>query len=239
MAQLLRAVAVAGGGTSVLWWLTSQQTAATITQPFEAPYFDVPATLPQAWPVDDVANDYMVKTRGGSVTQDVATVAAGACLWWAARADVSSRSACKTMPVFFTGADVNNATTHDAQQIFEHPEWIKLNYEYGRSKPSRGWYASRRPCVDGAPEPDQDCDEFPFFASEQGGPLASPTPHLQFIDSVDNQRQGRKYRAFIRNCGLRTGTPQTGLNSTGGTPFLIVPLMPALHIPTFWLCSRD
>lgn len=82
------------------------------------------------------------------------------------------------------------------------------------------------------------CDEFPFFSSEQGGPLATPTPHVQYIERIDNTRQGGFYSAFIRACELRTGTPQEGANSTGGTAFLVIPLMPALHIPTFWLCNR-
>lgn len=236
MSEVLRAVSVSG--TGVLMWLMYEHLAPTLDPPFEAPYFEVPTTMPQAWPVDDLANRYMLQTRGNDISQDDAAVAGQVCLWYAARASLS-KSACDRMPIFFTGADVNKATTHDAQQIFLHPEWIKLNYEATGTKANRSWYETQSPCVDGPPESGEQCDEFPFFASEQGGPLATPLPHLQWIDGIDNRRQGGYYGNFIQSCGLRTGTPQTGANATGGTAFLVIPLMPALHIPTFYLCNRD
>jgi hypothetical protein len=182
----------------------------------------------------------MLQTSG-LVAQEDTDVATGACLWYAARAGLNAREACTTMPIFFTGADVNSATTHDARQIFAHPEWIKLNYEVGASggKRGSGWQNTQDNCLDDPPEEDMQCDEFPFFASEQGGPLARSTPHVQYIERIDNSRQGGFYSAFIRKCELRTGTPQEGANSTGGTAFLVIPLMPALHIPTFSLCNRD
>jgi len=236
MSEVLRAVSLSG--TGVLMWLMYENLAPTLDPPFEAPYFEHPTTFPQAWPVDEVADRYMVQSGGTTITQDDAGVAAGACLWWAARASVSG-SACRTMPIFFTGADVNSATTHDARQIFAYPAWVKLNYEYGTTKPGSGWQLRQDNCLADPPDEDMQCDEFPFFSSEQGGPLARPTPHVQWIQRIDNSRQGGFYSAFIRKCALTTGTPQENGNSTGGTAFLAIPLMPALHIPTFYLCNRD
>jgi len=236
MTEVLKAVGLAGNG--VLMWLMYENLAPTLDPAFEAPYFEHPTTFPQAWPVDDVADRYMVQLGGNTITQEDAGVAAGACLWWAARASVSG-SACRSMPVFFTGADVNSATTHDARQIFAYPAWVKLNYEYGTTKPGSGWQLRQDNCLADPPEEDMQCDEFPFFSSEQGGPLARPTPHVQWIQRIDNSRQGGFYSAFIRKCALTTGTPQENANSTGGTAFLVIPLMPALHIPTFYLCNRD
>ena len=238
MEEVLRAVSLAG--TGVLSYLLYEKTAATLDPPFEAPDFDFPVTFPQPWPVGDISDSYMIQTRALN-SQDETDVATGACLWWAARAGLNAREACTTMPIFFTGADVNKATTHDAQQIFAHPEWVKLNYEVGESggKRGSGWQNGEDNCIPDPPERGMQCDEYPFFASEQGGPLARPTtPHVQYIEAIDNSRQGGFYSQFIRLCGLRTGTPQTGLNATGGTAFLVIPLMPALHIPTFYLCNR-
>ncbi len=236
--EVLRAVSLAGAG--VLSYLLYEKTAATLDPPFEAPHYYLPVTFPQPWPVGDISDSYMVQTRGKN-SQDDTDVATGACLWYAARAGLNAREACTSMPIFFPGADTNSATTHDARQIFLHPEWVQLNYEVGESggKRGSGWQNSQPGCRDVEHTRDEQCDEYPFFASEQGGPLARPTtPHVQYIDRIDNSRQGGFYSNFIRTCELRTGTPQTGLNSTGGTPFLVIPLMPALHIPTFYLCNR-
>lgn len=239
MSEVLRAVSLSG--TGVLMWLMYEQLAPTLDPPFQAPDFEFPVTFPQPWPVDEIANSYMLQARGNTITQDDAITATGACLWWAARASLS-RSACDRMPIFFTGADVNKATTHDAQQIFLHPEWVKLNYEARAAKADhdRDWYLRTDYCADEPHEDSEQCDEFPFYASEQGGPLArNPPVHLQYINGIDNVRQGGFYGNFIQSCGLRTGTPQEGANATGGTAFLVIPLMPALHIPTFYLCNRD
>jgi hypothetical protein len=240
MEEVLRAVALTGGG--VLSYLLYEKTAATMDPAFEAPHFYLPVTFPQPWPVGDISDSYMIQTRGQNA-QDDTDVATGACLWWAARAGLNAREACTTMPIFFTGADVNNATTHDAQQIFAHPEWVKLNYEYGTGKAAvqnRYWYTRERPCTDTPPDEEDQCDEYPFWASEQGGPLASPlTPHLQWVNGIDNVRQGSKYAGFISKCGLRSGTSSETANASGGTAFLVIPLMPALHIPTFSVCNRD
>jgi hypothetical protein len=237
MEEVLRAVSLAGGGA--LSYLLYEKTAATLDPPFEAPDFEFPVTFPQPWPVIDIADSYMLQTRG-LVAQEDTDVATGACLWYAARAGLNAREACSSMPIFFTGADVNKATTHDAQQIFAHPEWVKLNYEASGAKDDRYWYTRTDYCENEPHERDEQCDEFPFFATEQGGPLArTPPVHLQYVDGIDNVRQGGKYGNFITSCGLRTGTPQRGANAIGGTAFLVIPLMPALHIPTFYLCNRD
>jgi hypothetical protein len=238
--EVLRAVSLAG--TGVLMWLMYDHLLPTLNPAFEEPDFEFPVTFPQPWPIDDIADRYMIQARGTIITQDDAIIATGACLWWAARASLS-RSACDRTPIFFTGADVNKATTHDARQIFAHPEWVKLNYEYGRGKEAvqdRDWYKRLRPCTEDPPEVGDQCDEYPFWASEQGGPFARPlTPHLQWVNGIDNVRQGLRYGNFIVGCGLRSGTSYPDANATGGTAFLVIPLMPALHVPTFYVCNRD
>ena len=63
-------------------------------------------------------------------------------------------------------------------------------------------------------DPTQQCDEYPFFATEQGG----------------------TYSRFTELCGLRTGTPQVGGNSVGGSPFLGIPVPPAAGVPSWYGC---
>lgn len=120
-----------------------------------------------------------------------------------------------------------------------------LAYERPRGKPGRGtWYVNIEPCRSNEPAiTGEDCDEYPFFSTEQGGPLASQrapftTPDLAPVDSGDNQAQGRLLRRFYHNirCPLATGVAVSGENALGGTPFLVVPI-PAVGVPAGWLCN--
>jgi hypothetical protein len=73
----------------------------------------------------------------------------------------------------------------------------------------------------------QDCDEFPFYSSQQGGGLAVPTPSLKAIDGVQNQLQGSKYWSFLSDCHVRDGDP-----------FLVVPVhASATTVPTLRVCN--
>ncbi|HXE44087.1 MAG TPA: hypothetical protein VN635_02705 [Conexibacter sp.] len=244
MTALLQAVAAAGTGTTaVLWWLEHQATVQQLSPAWPTtpwPDAQVPAIpdLPQVWQgaVMNLADHYMLQANG-NLAQTAAETIAAACLWDASRI-TNGLEACRTMPVFVTGSDVAEATDHDLEAITAHPEWAMLNYEASRAKNgSRSWYDSVAPCnSDG--DAGQQCDEYPFWASEQGGPLAPITPSLRYIDGDDNVLQGSRYGSFVQSCGLRTGTPQEGANAVGGTAFLVVPLPSALGIPSTWLCNR-
>jgi hypothetical protein len=245
MTALLQAVAAAGTGTTaVLWWLEHQQTIQVLSPDWPTtpwPDAQVPAIpdLPQVWQgaVINLADHYMLQANG-DLAQTAAEAIAAACLWNASRI-TDGLDACRTLPVFVTGSDVAEATDHDVEAIVTHPQWAKLNYEASGAKTgSHSWVNSVEPCDVETPR-GQQCDEYPFWASEQGGPLATPTPHLRFIDAGDNTLQGTRYSSFITICGLRTGTPQEGANSTGGTAFLVVPLASGLGIPSYTrLCNR-
>lgn len=67
---------------------------------------------------------------------------------------------------------------------------------------------------------------YPYYASMQSGPYASIYPSLEYIAAKDNSEQGARYGNFIVACKLSTGDP-----------FLVVPLAPALGIPTARLCN--
>lgn len=170
------------------------------------------------------------EVAAGRLAPVAALVVADNCLFYAGRHPASAgvpadRVLCQTTPIFSSGADVPEATDHDIAAQTLVPAWAMLHYEEASSKlGSRTWYESQPACQN--PEPGQQCDEFPFWATLEGGGDADPLPSLQLIDGEDNERQGGLYGAFVAKCRLQTGHT-----------FLSVPLPPATGIPTTSLCN--
>jgi len=244
MTALLQAVAAAGTGTTaVLWWLEHQATVQVLSPDWPTtpwPDAQVPAIddLPQVWQgaVINLADYYKLQARGQAWTQAAAEAIAAACLWNASRI-TDGLEACRSLPIFITGADVAEATEHDIEAIVGNPQWVKLNYEYGRGKEAyqnRNWYIGQGACR-ADPDEGQQCDEYPFWASEQGGPAAFPTPSLRYIDARDNGLQGLRYGSFVTSCRLVSGDPPVSGNARGGSTFLVIPVP---VVPTDWLCNR-
>jgi hypothetical protein len=243
MTALLQAVAVAGTGTTgVLWWLEHQGTVQQLSLPTipwqdtEVPPIDA---LPQVWQgaVINLADYFKTQARGRDWPQATAEAVAAACLWNASRASLDGLETCRSLPIFITGADAAEATEHDIEAIAWNPGWVKLNYEYGRGKEAyqdRDWYTSESACQ-ASHDADEQCDEYPFWASEQGGPAGVPTPRLRYIDEDDNQWQGSRYGSFTLSCRLVSGDPPESGNASGGTAFLVIPVP---VVPTDWLCNR-
>jgi hypothetical protein len=142
---------------------------------------------------------------------------------------------CKGLPIFVSGADVREATNHDLAALgwpiddpwmgnqAVNPGWVMLSYRPASQNPSYpGWKNNLWPCTQ--KQPGQNCDEFPFYATQQGGGQADPLPNLEPIDGPQNQQQGSFYSAFLSNCGILSGStpPQ----------FLVVPVLPQSSIPT-------
>lgn len=250
VAQFLADLAAAGYGTAVVWWTLHQLTGpeGTILAPDLAPEPNPlgagtslpPATLPPVWGIDDLVIDVMeLELNSGN---DEASVRVGmiSCVWYVSAApSFGSDPAqdCRTRPIFLSGSDVASATTHDIEALTGNAAWAQLNYERGATKPGQGWYSSLYPCVTPAPS-GMSCDEYPFFASEQGGGASTPLPSLKYIDSAENSRQGGKYGNFVVACHLATGTPGPSGLSTGGDAFLAIPISPSLNIETFRLCNE-
>lgn len=134
---------------------------------------------------------------------------------------------CSTKPIFMSGrADVPEATEHDTEALASNPAWVQLNYRPAAQNPSsRTWYASDPECL--AAAPGQNCDEYPFFATEQGGGAAVPRPSLKAVDGLQNQNQGRLYGSFLTVCGVENGDE-----------FLAVPVpASAPTVPTLAICN--
>lgn len=146
-------------------------------------------------------------------------------------ARTNGSSDCKTLPIFISGADVSTASEHDAKALAAVPSWARLNYESSANKeskvPNRKWYKSGPEQCPGEATAGQQCDEFPFWATQEGGPGMTPPTSLEFIHGEDNEEQGRKYGNFATSCKLAI-EPQ----------FIVIAPPPSLEIPTAYLCNK-
>jgi hypothetical protein len=144
---------------------------------------------------------------------------------------------CQTLPIFVSGNDVRAATDHDLAALGAisdpnnqgqavNPAWVELNYRPASDNPSSpSWKNSVAPCNTTTP-PGDNCDEYPFFASLQGGGQASPLPNLKYIDGAQNQLQGSRYSAFLSACAVAPGAP-----------FLVIPLPAGVAVNTLSICT--
>lgn len=71
------------------------------------------------------------QTRVGPITAEIAQVIVqhclGSALAQAASGDPASLCGGDTLPIFFTGGDVMDASAHDLAAIAGHPAWARLN----------------------------------------------------------------------------------------------------------------
>lgn len=227
---ILRAVAAAGGGTAVLWYLyeekTKEQTSPEQTEPEEAGPRPVP---PVGWPGEIGDEATVLRELNSQLESDrEARIVIKQCHRLTIRAALPT-SRCTDLPIFASGdLDVPQATKHDLEALLHYPAWVKLNYEGSVGKPGGGWYRSYPACA-GSSEIIH-CDEFPFFSTMQGGGSAKPRPSLKLIDAEQNLKQGGKLGRFYAACGVNVGA---------GKPFLNVPMPPGSNVPTLILCNGN
>ena len=123
---------------------------------------------------------------------------------------------CDDDPIYAPGTDAGQATQHRFDAITSVPLWVELHYENGTLKEQtqqRDWYNSD-PICSSKPDGTQ-CDEYPNWASEEGGGLVIPRPSLRAIPAADNKAEGDNYGAFLRKCRIAEGQsffviPQVG-----------------------------
>ncbi|EYR61882.1 hypothetical protein N866_14695 [Actinotalea ferrariae CF5-4] len=86
----------------------------------------------------------------------------------------------------------------------------------------------------------QQCDEYPFFATVQGGPAAygRTATVLQTINSDDNLAEGSAYGVMTSACGMVSATAAAGPDPGGRSDFLVVPL-PTVAVQSFFVCGRQ
>jgi hypothetical protein len=250
--DVLKKLATMAGGAGTLYWVLHYAYVSTV--PGGAPLgppASLPVTSPSApagalpapWPVDAVAGDLIAANPTAALTAAEAEELAKYCLFNASLADLDAETACRTVPIFAPGSDVSEATEHviSALTSINAPSWVKLNYEKADYKASSDtWYdnAGYTGCENIDPST-QDCDEYPFFATAQGGQFATPTPSLTPVDYRDNQLEGSYYGGFITKCNMQSGPPEApnGQAASLGDAFLVVPTPPEDGIPTLSLCN--
>ena len=225
--EVLRHVATGVGGAAALgalWYLRSQAQREmpapdTPTVPEDAPA-PRPVPLPLLSHTQDLAGTLMADNP--ALSQKAADEVAHECLFRVGRMAVNAEHECSGLPIFASGNDVPEATNHDLEALNEPygPAWVRLNYRPASETPgSRKWYLSKPECAQ--IEVGDECDEYPFWATMQGGSFGVPQPHLKPIDADDNGNQGGLYGNFVVICHMNSGDA-----------FLGIPLAPELGIPT-------
>ena len=139
---------------------------------------------------------------------DEARRAATACLAATHLAGaVATLALCKGA-VYFPGHDVQEAARNDAAGIVRNPPWAQLQYLGNAevNRPTRDWYNHPAPgiCNVGKVTGVTSCDEYPYWASAEGGP-GTPTPEVKQIDALQNSREGSQWYSFGSVCGLDKG----------------------------------
>lgn len=159
---------------------------------------------------------------------------------------------CRSLPVFASGADVEQATAWDMTALGDrlipnikpHPEWALLDYTTNTSY--SGWtsvypeteaygYAGFATSCKGLSADDTACHEFPYRSTSQGGNDRAASvwtrPFLKIInESRHNRPQGTKLSQFYGACGLYSA------QSAGSSTRFIV--TPNLVLPTLQLCNN-
>jgi hypothetical protein len=189
-------------------------------------------TNPQAAVVDEIAEALQANNPTVELTEEDAEVVASRCLDEAKEAGFDA-SDCEIEPIFAPGSDIPSATEHDLKAINSYAPWAQLNYESGAAKEEkgekRGWYKGRGDC-EGERPPGKSCDEYPYYATAQGGPGKLVEPSLEYINAMDNRLEGSYYSGFVSSCKMAE-------RGATGYAFLVTPIPPSAGVPTTSLCN--
>jgi transposase-like protein len=162
---------------------------------------------------------------------------------------------CESDHIYLPGSDHPQTTQHNWEAItginssnppHSNPAWVRLNY-YVRADdrlpvfraagftPPRRWFNGDSRC---ATAQSGGCDEYPFFASAQSGPVmvagSPPGASLKPVDPTQNSGAGGLYGVFVKACVLKYA-PDT--SQANGRPFLVVPLYFAGAPTTQKICA--
>ncbi|WP_132113430.1 NucA/NucB deoxyribonuclease domain-containing protein [Actinocrispum wychmicini] len=202
--------------------------------------------------------DY-VATRsadGWQITNAQAAEAAQACLALTARAGLVG-DPCMHDPIMLpTITDAAGAARNDYSALVDrNPSWVQLGYISNAEKGkvlARDWMNRQKYSQTKCPSPrvpaGYECDEFPFYSSNQGGAWAfdygpdSPmSTRLEMIPKDENGTEGRLLGLMYRKCGMTSGTIDASASpimTNEGSPFLTIPLVnDSVSLPnTFYVC---
>jgi hypothetical protein len=181
--------------------------------------------------VDEVKAELAVNNPNSTLTADETATVSDACVYQAAKANIDYHE-CETLPIFWTGRDLPDMAAADASSLAAYWPWTELSRATGKRS---GWYSSYCSAPDGMA-----CHEFPFLATDQGGPddqrqAGSPFPSLKPLDSGHNSQQGSFLGGFYSSCGL---TASTDPWAVPGSRFLYLALPVAGAPTTGRLCNN-
>jgi len=211
-----------------------------------------------------------VATKSGErwvITDRQAELAAQRCLDLARRGGLVG-DPCMNAPILFPSVfDAGAAALNDDAAIAGNPRWVLGNYASDAEKSkavvgARGWIDNSRYGQTKCPSPrpiDTNCDEFPFFASEQGvswdfwtGGQDSPlSTRLQIVPAAENRADGRLLGNIVSSGGCVTTSATYSANAvvnggqywgqllSNGSPFLTIPLTDAaenVDNKSFYVC---
>ncbi|GIF26088.1 hypothetical protein BJ973_003358 [Actinoplanes tereljensis] len=208
--------------------------------------------------------DYAATRTGDDrfdITDTQAELAGEVCVDLARRGGVVGFP-CLGMPILFpTAYDARGAAVNDDAAIWANPPWVKLRYVNGTNeKPkvikTRTWYMNsvygQTSCP--ATRPEDQCDEYPFYTSEEGGSWdfftggeTSPlSTRLLMIPKTENRAEGIAVGNMYTKCGMQTGTYENVVAESyhnqltgNGADYLTIPLIDeAANVgnKTFYIC---
>jgi hypothetical protein len=185
-----------------------------------------PQTLPPLWRLPKKAPQFAAQN---GISDSVAQIVLAQCYSRVSFAGAGDPyKECSDKPIFASGrSDVDVATDHDIEALTQVPSWVGLSYRPAALNPSPSGWQSNDPACAGKTQ-EQNCDEYPFLATEQGGAQAVPFPSLKLINGAKNQLQGSLYSSFLATCHVTQADKE----------FLAIPLPPsAAALPTLAICN--
>jgi RHS repeat-associated protein len=154
------------------------------------------------------------QTRDKQAIKDATKAAAAACAAAGAfGAFTGINNPCNKLPinVFYIGPDLWEATSHDLNAIWEHPfDWEVLHKaDDPLTTFDRKWYTKTSTCDDTAAKqhPGEECDEYPFYKTQEGGPAGGDNlgADLRYIDAWQNGTQGSRLQGMYKRCKMVNG----------------------------------
>ncbi len=174
---------------------------------------------------------------------EVADKVAQQCLAQAVQLAGVTADECDTKTIFVPGRDAYGAAKNDQAAIAQGMPW-KLHWVKG---PLNGLPENWRTNADQLcgqqqrPNPDDQCDEYPFYSTNEAGPANELNPQgglLAWVPEPENGREGDALSVMVRCPGFESGERPTPPSSgILGTAYLVVPLPDT--VDTTFICGTD
>ena len=205
--DILRAIIGAAAGSTALWYLLEKADAPATEDPDGDPPPAAPPLL--SWSTTQEADVDQMLAKNPKVLRGFPEAERRAKVRTIVKSCQSklanagrSPSECLSLPIFVSGdhSSVAEPTDHDRDALNPYyvdpygkrgnPPWVYLTYDNSKPDSQRSW-KNGFPACEGSTTGLQ-CDEYPFFSTEQGGPPPSGAvrPSLRKLNGRQNGVQG-------------------------------------------------